>query len=195
MKSFNQHLKKITVIFSLTLFITACSTNHTSYVVSYKDSMSKSQDAIELGSVEFNEVWVAERINSVMKNLKSADIKQRVADLYADELYFNDTMHTFNDSSTLANYLQITGERLSMIEIDIDDVSVKGKDAYARWTMRYRVANKPLVESIGMTHFRFNEDGKVVLHQDYWDSVEGLYRTVPLVGFLLKKVENATAVH
>jgi len=195
MNNINQKLKRIAVIFSITLFITACSVNHTSYVLSYKDSMSKSHNAIELGSVEFNDAWVAERINSVMKHLKSADIKKRVADLYADELYFNDTMHTFNDSAQLANYLHITGQRVSMIEIDIDDVSVKGKDAYARWTMRYRVANKPLVESIGMTHFRFNEDGKVVLHQDYWDSVEGLYRTVPLVGFLLKKVENATAVH
>jgi len=193
MKNFNLKLKRIAIIFSITFVITACSANHTSYVASYKDSMNKSQNAIELGSIEFKDVWVEERINSVMKHLKSADIKKRVADLYADELYFNDTMHTFSDPMKLANYLYITGQRVSMIEIDIDDVSVKGKDAYARWTMRYRVGAKPIVESIGMTHFRFNKDNKIILHQDYWDSVEGFYRTVPVVGYLLKKVENATA--
>jgi hypothetical protein len=40
-----------------------------------------------------------------------------------------------------------------------------------------------------MTHLRFDESGRVVLHQDFWDSAAGLYRNLPVVGYVLKLVD------
>jgi hypothetical protein len=40
--------------------------------------------------------------------------------------------------------------------------------------------------SIGMSHVRFDADGRVELHQDFWDSAAGLWEHVPGLGGLLK---------
>jgi hypothetical protein len=32
----------------------------------------------------------------------------------------------------------------------------------------------------------FNQDGKVVIHRDYWDAAEELYEKLPVVGGLMR---------
>ena len=34
----------------------------------------------------------------------------------------------------------------------------------------------------GVTHLRFDADGRVVLHRDYWDAAEELYEKLLLIG-------------
>ena len=35
--------------------------------------------------------------------------------------------------------------------------------------------------------------GRIVLHQDFWDSAAGLYRNLPVVGYALKKIDRNMA--
>ena len=42
----------------------------------------------------------------------------------------------------------------------------------------------------GATHLRFNAEGKVVLHRDYWDAAEELYAKLPLVGLLMRGLQR-----
>jgi hypothetical protein len=39
--------------------------------------------------------------------------------------------------------------------------------------------------TVGVTHLRFDEAGRIILHQDFWDSAEGLYRHIPVLGSLI----------
>ncbi len=181
------------VLLSMTLL--SCSVNSAGYADLYKENIkSNTGTSLDLNSSEYGEEWVAQRVNTVIQHLKAPDIEQRVKDVYAPNIHFNDTIHTITTAESLASYMKLTGDRVSSIVIDIDDIAIKGSDAYARWTMRYQLKNnKPMVESIGMTHFRFNQQGQLVLHQDYWDGVEGFYRTIPVVGFLVNKVREAAS--
>jgi hypothetical protein len=45
------------------------------------------------------------------------------------------------------------------------------------------------VQSIGMSHIRFNSAGQVVLHQDYWDSGSNLFEHIPVVGWLIRRIK------
>jgi hypothetical protein len=36
-----------------------------------------------------------------------------------------------------------------------------------------------------MTHVRFDPEGLVTLHQDYWDAGAGLYEHMPVLGRLI----------
>jgi steroid Delta-isomerase len=38
----------------------------------------------------------------------------------------------------------------------------------------------------GATHLRFDADGRVVMHRDYWDAAEELYEKLPVVGGLMR---------
>lgn len=41
-----------------------------------------------------------------------------------------------------------------------------------------------------MTHIRFDSEGKVILHQDFWDSTGGLFEHVPALGWMLRRAKK-----
>lgn len=118
---------------------------------------------------------------------------ERLRRLYAEELFFNDTLHSIHERTALVDYLQRTSERLDDMTLTILDSSRQGDDLYLRWIMKtdFRLAFRDIeAETAGMTHLRFNEQGKVVLHQDFWDSRQGVFEHIPVVGGLLRWIRK-----
>lgn len=137
-----------------------------------------------------------ERFATVYGNLTGPDIGDRITSLYADKFYFDDTLKTFHDSGELADYMELTGSRLATSEVKVKHVIRDGVDVYVRWHMQFEtetMGREIRSSSMGMTHLRFDSSGRVVLHQDFWDSAEGLYRHLPLVGWLLHQVDRRMA--
>ncbi len=126
------------------------------------------------------------------------DFKQGTTDivinqLYADEFYFNDTFKTFRNRNDLAKYLKSTAQEVDLTTVDILDVSKSETDYYLRWVMHMKFTAKGREvdsRSIGMTQIRFNAEGKVILHQDYWDGAEGFYQHLPIVGYIVTKIKS-----
>ncbi|MCV6605022.1 MAG: nuclear transport factor 2 family protein [Porticoccaceae bacterium] len=131
--------------------------------------------------------------SQVYGDLSAPTLAQSVDDLYADPLYFNDTFNSFDDRTELRNYLLHTAENLVYSKVVIDDVARSNNDVYVRWTMRITAEVKGKTidsESMGVSHLRFNSDGQVVVHQDYWDGVDGFYQHLPYVGLPLKLIRE-----
>jgi steroid delta-isomerase len=42
----------------------------------------------------------------------------------------------------------------------------------------------------GSTHLRFDAEGRIMLHRDYWDTAEELYAKLPLIGFLVRGLQR-----
>ena len=42
----------------------------------------------------------------------------------------------------------------------------------------------------GATHLRFDGQGRVILHRDYWDAAEELYAKLPLIGWLMRGLQR-----
>ena len=129
-----------------------------------------------------------ERFVSVFTHMTDDDVGERARSTYADALFFNDTLHQATERDALVAYLQATGEKVDDIEVDILGWTLDDGDVYLRWTMRTRfsVSGRDVdALTIGMTHLRFNEAGEVVIQQDFWDSTEGFYRHLPVVGGLI----------
>ena len=43
----------------------------------------------------------------------------------------------------------------------------------------------------GASHLRFDSAGKVTWHRDYWDAAEELYMTLPVIGWLMRRLRKA----
>lgn len=145
------------------------------------------ETAIETGLEDFEAVY---------GNLTHPDIGERVERLYADPMYFNDSLKTFESRSRLVEYMTATAEMLDESSVEIDQVLRDGNDVFVRWTMTFAssaVGREISSESIGMTHLRFDEQGRIVLHQDFWDSAAGLYRNLPVIGYTLQKIDQNMA--
>ncbi len=143
------------------------------------------------GSADGAEVGLA-RFTGAYQDLTSPALIERLHDLYAPTLYFNDTLAEFRTREALLDYLGKAAHSLSDSRVDIHQVLRDGNDVFVRWTMYFSaaVAGRRIDStSIGMTHLRFDADGRVVLHQDFWDSAGGLYEHLPVVGFLIHRTK------
>lgn len=184
------HRPLIALIAGLTLLITTGCTGvklHKDYTDDYLKAL------VEIpGETARDRAAIANFILA-MSDLKHPDARIRLENAYAETLYFNDTVHTFRTRDDVIAYMLKTADGVESIIVDIDDVAVKDNDYYLRWvmTMRFTVSGKTVdSKSIGMTHVRTDESGRVVIHQDYWDGVEGLYQHIPIVGYFIGKVQT-----
>ncbi|SRR6056297_3582212 len=137
------------------------------------------------------------RFEAVYGDLTHERIEDRIRELYAERIYFNDTLATFESRDALVAYMGKTGHNLDQSDVRIDAVVRDGSDLFVRWTMTFSASSMGRSiesESIGMTHLRFDEQGRVVLHQDFWDAATGLYRNLPVVGYGLELVDRRMAV-
>ena len=89
--------------------------------------------------------------------------------------------------------MQQTGHQVDHLEVQIEDIALSKQDIYVRWVMRMQfsvMGKKVDSESIGISQLRFDEDGKIILHQDFWDGVDGFYQYLPIIGYSLRKIRN-----
>ncbi len=135
-----------------------------------------------------------ERFKAAFRDLTDPGLAEKIHASYAEALYFNDTLHTFQRRDDLAAYLARTGSNLSESSVAVHQVVTDGADVYVRWTMEFRtraVGRSIHSRSIGISHLRFDDTGQVVLHQDFWDSGHGLYAHLPWVGFAVRRARSA----
>lgn len=117
-------------------------------------------------------------------------------DLYAQDLYFSDTLLTTERHERVIAHLERMREGAGELSVDVLDQVVDGPDVYLIWRMHATftpVRKSVESDTIGMTHLRFDEDGRIVLQQDFWDSAEGFYRHLPVVGALVGTVAGRFA--
>lgn len=133
------------------------------------------------------------RFRFAFSDLTAEDRAQRFEALYAPQTYFNDTLHVLHTRDEVVAYMVRTGEALEESRVDIEHVVRDGNDVYVRWTMEFktRAAGREIhSHSIGMTHLRFDAEGRAVLHQDFWDSGHALYAHLPFVGFAVRQARK-----
>lgn len=174
------------LLIAFSIFISACSTNK--FDTPYAETYKKYQAIYTGNQVSQSDLDKFSKLFSDFENNNS--FEQRVRDFYAEELYFNDTFSSFTNIDELVTYLKKTASHGVGVEVSIDDIASNNNDYYVRWTMDLIFSENETLTSVGMTHLRFDKNKKVVLHQDYWDGVEGFYQSVPVVGYLVKQVRN-----
>jgi hypothetical protein len=184
MKPFPRMLLALPVL----LVLTACGNSYQpgDFTRDYRQALQEHPGA------PVQQAWV-ERFTQAYGDFTSPKLGARMRELYASKLFFNDTVHTHHRRSELIAYLQDTSERLDDMALEILDSRIAGHDLYLRWVMRtdFRAGFREVsAETIGMSHLRFNEDGKVILHQDFWDSRQGIFEHIPVVGGLIEWIRS-----
>lgn len=181
-------MKKLVCFALLPLLLTGCAgRDRSSYVSHYQQAIT------ELPGVATISAEPVERFKALYGDLKGERLGERIDAVYADTLYFNDTLHTFRNRQALRQYLEKTAARVDSISVSVDRVLVDGTDVWLNWRMQTRVralGRTMKADTIGMSHLRFDADGRVILHQDYWDSTEGLFVHIPFLGGLVRWTRN-----
>ncbi|MFT7530922.1 MAG: hypothetical protein ACI9FD_001931 [Gammaproteobacteria bacterium] len=129
----------------------------------------------------------------IFYDLKDPNLAEYIEQGYSDSLYFNDTVKSLSSREELSRYLLETAEKVDYTRVYFNEVVKSGDNYFLLWKMetRFSAMGKQIeADSIGMSQVRLDSQGKVNFHQDFWDSAEGLYRHLPVVGYLVNKTRN-----
>lgn len=111
---------------------------------------------------------------------------------YAEDIWFNDTLKTLVGREALAHYLADSADAVEHCAVEILDSTRNAHGEHlVRWRMAIRFKRFKTgldTHSIGVSHLRFDADGRVVYHQDYWNAADGLFRHIPVLGWMIDAV-------
>ena len=118
-------------------------------------------------------------------------IRSGVRDVYAEDAWFGDPFHIVEGIDEIEHYFLVMAEPVEHCTFTVDSMQRSGNDYFARWTMRLEssAAKGEIIETIGLSHVRYNAAGKIIFQQDYWDTSAMLDR-LPVVGFWTRLVKG-----
>jgi hypothetical protein len=118
-------------------------------------------------------------------------IQSEVEELYETDAFFADPYHLVEGIDQIKTYFIAMAEPALSCHFEVGDVQRAGDDYYCRWTMHLisRAAPNETIRAQGLTHMRINETGKIIFHQDYWDT-SALLDRLPVVGFWTRLVKQ-----
>lgn len=104
---------------------------------------------------------------------------------YAADAYLDDTLVVHHGVADIQAYFEKTSKTMTSYQVTVDDVARSGADYYVRWTMVFAapaLSGGKQCHSVGISQIRFDHEGKVAFHRDFWDSGKNFYAHLPMVG-------------
>ncbi len=132
-----------------------------------------------------------DRLQAYFTNMTAASVQAQTAMVYAPEAYLNDTLVGIDGAARIQAYFSHTMQETRVLNVRFLDRAWNGIDCFVRWEMRVEhgsLAGGQPVLSYGVTQFRFDREGRVLLHKDFWDAGTGLYEQLPVLGRIVGRV-------
>lgn len=192
---------QIPVLTVLALCLSACSTTsdqmHTQTTpdATYRQALASTDPArfdLPAPGTEAEQAML-ERVKFLFSHYNYENLSRHVTEVYASEVYFRDAFKQFSQAGQIRDYMLEGLKPLTQAEFVFNRAARSGGDFYFDWTMRLdfkKTAPGTWEESIGMSHMRFNSEGKVIFHQDYWDPTDIVYRRIPIAKQLIAYVKG-----
>ncbi len=120
-------------------------------------------------------------------------MREKVRAVYAEDVYFYDTLKEVRGVDALEAYLVESAEALEAGRVEVRDVAQSQGNYYVRWVMELqfkKMRRGRMTRSVGISHLRFNAAGKIVYHRDYWDAAGGLFEHIPVVGWMIRVIKG-----
>lgn len=132
-----------------------------------------------------------DRLEQLFTQYTHQNLSEQLQSVYADTIYFRDAFKCFDNSEDLLEYMLQGVEAVDAVAFEFNHVMRSKDEFFIEWTMRLRFKGKETFESsIGMSRFRFNSEGQVIFHQDYWDPTTLIYKKIPIAKQLIHFVQG-----
>ncbi|MCC6708253.1 MAG: nuclear transport factor 2 family protein [Gammaproteobacteria bacterium] len=119
----------------------------------------------------------------------SPDSLATLASVYHEQVHFIDPFNDIRGTAALQALLTRMFERLAEARFVVLEVALQADGAVLIWDFHYRLRDwQPARQRLihGLTHLRFDDDGRVLEHRDYWDASMQVYAQLPLLGAVLR---------
>ena len=110
---------------------------------------------------------------------------ERLGEFYAADAWFKDPFNEVRGLEPLRRVFAHMFETLRAPRFRILERVADERGALLTWEFHFGAGRREYVVR-GATHLRFDAQGRVDYHRDYWDTAEELYAKVPLLGGLMR---------
>jgi SnoaL-like domain len=166
-------------------------------LASYRKAMEKvTPSGLKPGSP--GESAALERFKTFLQSISDPKYLQaNTLNVYSADAYLDDTLAIHHGAAEIEAYFLKTSAAMTQYKVTIQDTARSGDDFYIRWTMIFAapaLSGGQPVHSEGISQIRFNREGKVAFHRDFWDSGQNFYAHLPVVGgavgFVRKRLQS-----
>lgn len=134
------------------------------------------------------------RFGAFFQSFSPDRIERLVPDTYSEDVYFNDTLKSVRGREALKHYLRESAEAVEDCRVQVlSSTRTAEGEHLLRWRMsiRFKRFRRGVdTETVGLSHLRFDAQGRVIYHQDYWNAADGLYEHIPLLGALIRMIKR-----
>lgn len=130
-------------------------------------------------------------------NMLNADnYRAALSKILAEEVYFQDPFHRIHGKqNTLAlfehMFAQLHQPQFKVLNAAISEISTDTPNALLHWHFEFALrADAAKICFQGMSRITFNPDGLIDSHIDFWDAGTEVYAKVPLLGWLIRRVQR-----
>lgn len=126
-------------------------------------------------------------IVELFEQLAPVDL-DRLDRFYAPDACFKDPFNDVRGVAAISAVFRHMFESLQQPRFFVHDVIVQHDQCFISWQFEFRLRRLTAVPQTirGASHLRFDADGRVASHRDYWDAAEELYEKLPLIGALMR---------
>ena len=162
-------------------------------MVRYERALAETDPAkagsLQPGSAEEKEAVA--RFVDFYRVFSSEVIREGLRGLYADGAYFRDGFKEVVGIEAMEDYFLKSAGGIQSCTFDIQEMAVHEGNYYFRWVMQLTMKRSPddPIRTVGMSHVRYDAKGKVIFHQDYWDT-GAVYEKLPVMGAVIRWIKN-----
>ena len=181
------------------LFILACSTTacasrssweNPSYPAAYRAALVETEQSAPVRNKDL-ELFI-----NFLESIGKPGSAKVASELYSENIHFSDALILTRDKQVIVKHFSDLEEAGNQVRVTMHQKLISGNDVFLVWSMEARftpIRAERISDSLGVTHLRFDEKGRVVLHQDFWDSTEGFFRHIPVLGSVVNSVRRRVA--
>jgi steroid Delta-isomerase len=126
----------------------------------------------------------------------SPESVSRFPEFYAEDAYFKDPFNEVRGLPAIQRIFSHMFKQVAEPRFVVTETIADEKGAMLVWEFCFRVClwGKGEAQVMrGVSHLRFDADGRVNYHRDYWDTAEELYMKLPALGTLMRGLRRALA--
>ena len=176
------------------LSTTACAgrsgSENPSYPAAYREALIETERSARVRNEDL-ELFI-----KFLENIGTPGSAKTASELYSENIHFSDALILTKDKQVIVKHFSDLEAAGNQVKVTMHQKLISGNDIYLVWSMEARftpIRREMISDSLGVTHLRFDEDGKVILHQDFWDSTEGFFRHIPVLGSVVNSVKRRVA--
>ncbi len=126
-------------------------------------------------------------------NQLNANTLNLLDEIYAPEVIFRDPVHELHGLAALRDYYARLYSGVLSCEFEFESELTDSPQAMLVWIMRFehrQFRRGEMLDLRGVSHLKFNDDGKAVYHHDYFDMGAFIYERVPVLGSVIRLIKS-----